>query len=58
MGEPTQPGPSRGWVVAAGGTAVNLCLGILYAWSARDTRAQTPHWCGVWARVRGQHGTE
>ena len=33
MGEPTQPGPSRGWVVAAGGTAVNLCLGILYAWS-------------------------
>ncbi|QEL15940.1 L-lactate MFS transporter [Limnoglobus roseus] len=25
--------PSRGWLVVAAGMAVNLCLGILYAWS-------------------------
>ena len=25
--------PLRGWLVVAAGTAVNLCLGILYAWS-------------------------
>ena len=25
--------PARGYAVVAGGTAVNLCLGILYAWS-------------------------
>src|SRR5579859_8182503 len=25
--------PIRGWVVTFAGTAVNLCLGILYAWS-------------------------
>lgn len=25
--------PGRGWVVTFAGTAVNLCLGILYAWS-------------------------
>ena len=25
--------PARGWVVTGAGTAVNLCLGILYAWS-------------------------
>jgi OFA family oxalate/formate antiporter-like MFS transporter len=25
--------PPRAWVVTAAGTAVNLCLGILYAWS-------------------------
>ena len=25
--------PARAWVVTAAGTAVNLCLGILYAWS-------------------------
>ena len=31
----TQPAqvPTRAWVVTAAGTAVNLCLGILYAWS-------------------------
>ncbi len=27
------PSPSRGWLVVAAGMAVNLCLGILYAWS-------------------------
>src|SRR5262245_9601828 len=25
--------PARAWVVAVAGTGVNLCLGILYAWS-------------------------
>jgi OFA family oxalate/formate antiporter-like MFS transporter len=25
--------PARAWVVTFAGTAVNLCLGILYAWS-------------------------
>src|SRR3954468_15575801 len=25
--------PPRAWLVAGAGTAVNLCLGILYAWS-------------------------
>src|SRR4051794_24782252 len=25
--------PARAWLVVAAGTAVNLCLGILYAWS-------------------------
>ncbi len=25
--------PPRAWVVTFAGTAVNLCLGILYAWS-------------------------
>src|SRR4051812_2611427 len=25
--------PSRAWLVAGAGAAVNLCLGILYAWS-------------------------
>lgn len=27
------PSPARGWTVVAAGVAVNLCLGILYAWS-------------------------
>src|SRR5947209_884739 len=29
---PTRP-PARAWVVTLAGIAVNLCLGILYAWS-------------------------
>src|SRR5436309_1316931 len=32
MSEPARV-PTRAWVVAGAGTAVNLCLGILYAWS-------------------------
>src|SRR5262249_34277053 len=32
MGQP-QTVPPRAWVVTFAGTAVNLCLGILYAWS-------------------------
>src|SRR4051794_17203440 len=30
---PTGTVPGRAWLVAAAGTSVNLCLGILYAWS-------------------------
>ena len=30
---PTTKVPTRAWVVTAAGMAVNLCLGILYAWS-------------------------
>lgn len=29
----SQPSPARGWIVTLSGTAINLCLGILYAWS-------------------------
>src|SRR5262249_39460685 len=32
MGQPSKV-PLRAWVVTFAGTAVNLCLGILYAWS-------------------------
>jgi OFA family oxalate/formate antiporter-like MFS transporter len=32
MSEPVRV-PGRAWTVVAAGTAVNLCLGILYAWS-------------------------
>ncbi|MCK7512923.1 MAG: hypothetical protein MZV70_58830 [Desulfobacterales bacterium] len=33
MSEPSQQVPTKAWVVTFAGTAVNLCLGILYAWS-------------------------
>ncbi len=33
MAEPLQKVPGKAWVVTFAGTAVNLCLGILYAWS-------------------------
>ena len=33
MSVPRQPVRLRAWVVVFAGTAVNLCLGILYAWS-------------------------
>src|SRR4051812_5282829 len=33
MTPPLQRVPGRAWVVTFAGTAVNLCLGILYAWS-------------------------
>lgn len=40
--------PARAWVVAACGTAVNLCLGILYAWSVwkANLLARTGHPAG------------
>ncbi len=33
MAEPGRSVPAKAWVVTFAGTAVNLCLGILYAWS-------------------------
>jgi MFS transporter, OFA family, oxalate/formate antiporter len=33
MISPSARAPARAWVVTFAGTAVNLCLGILYAWS-------------------------
>src|SRR6516162_5032635 len=33
MGVSRQTVPARAWAVTLSGTAVNLCLGILYAWS-------------------------
>jgi OFA family oxalate/formate antiporter-like MFS transporter len=33
MAEPRRSVPAKAWVVTFAGTAVNLCLGILYAWS-------------------------
>src|SRR5262245_56326598 len=33
MTSPSGRAPARAWVVTFAGTAVNLCLGILYAWS-------------------------
>jgi hypothetical protein len=38
MTPPAGP-PARAWVVTAAGTAVNLCLGILYAWSPGTAQA-------------------
>ena len=37
MQEPSEV-PARAWVVTFAGTAVNLCLGILYAWSVWKAR--------------------
>ncbi len=33
MAGPIDKVPGKAWVVTFAGTAVNLCLGILYAWS-------------------------
>lgn len=33
MAQPLEKVPGKAWVVTFAGTAVNLCLGILYAWS-------------------------
>ena len=33
MAEPLAKVPGKAWVVTFAGTAINLCLGILYAWS-------------------------
>jgi OFA family oxalate/formate antiporter-like MFS transporter len=41
MGE-TARVPARAWVVTGAGTAVNLCLGILYAWSVWKARLIAP----------------
>lgn len=33
MAQPLEKVPGKAWVVTFAGTAINLCLGILYAWS-------------------------
>lgn len=33
MNQPLDRVPAQAWIVTAAGTAMNLCLGILYAWS-------------------------
>ena len=33
MAAPMDKVPGKAWVVTFAGTAINLCLGILYAWS-------------------------
>jgi len=33
IAEASSPVPAKAWVVTFAGTAINLCLGILYAWS-------------------------
>jgi OFA family oxalate/formate antiporter-like MFS transporter len=41
MTPPLQRVPGRAWVVTFAGTAVNLCLGILYAWSVWKSKLIT-----------------
>lgn len=33
MSQPLEKVPTKAWIVTFAGTAINLCLGILYAWS-------------------------
>src|SRR5947209_9631481 len=43
MGLPGESVPARAWTVTLAGTAVNLCLGILYAWSVwKDNLIASP----------------
>jgi len=37
MGQTMQKEPTQAWVTVLAGTAINLCLGILYAWSMWGT---------------------
>ena len=41
MMEPTRRVPRQAWIVTLAGMAINLCLGILYAWSVWKTRLTT-----------------
>ena len=42
MPAPLEKVPGKAWVVTFAGTAVNLCLGILYAWSVWNARLTVP----------------
>ena len=42
MAQPLEKGPGKAWVVTFAGTAVNLCLGILYAWSVWGGKLVAP----------------
>lgn len=36
--------PIQAWITVFAGTAINLCLGILYAWSVWKNPWSTPSW--------------
>src|SRR5208282_2678967 len=42
MAAPLEKVPGKAWVVTFAGTAINLCLGILYAWSVWGASLTVP----------------
>lgn len=42
MAAPLEKVPNKAWVVTFAGTAINLCLGILYAWSVWGAKLTVP----------------
>ncbi len=42
MATPIDKVPGKAWVVTFAGTAINLCLGILYAWSVWGAALTVP----------------
>lgn len=42
MAAPLEKVPGKAWVVTFAGTAINLCLGILYAWSVWSAKLTVP----------------
>ena len=42
MPAPLEKVPGKAWVVTFAGTAINLCLGILYAWSVWGAKLTVP----------------
>ncbi|MDY0038915.1 MAG: OFA family MFS transporter [Desulforhabdus sp.] len=42
MAQPVDQVPGKAWVVTFAGTAINLCLGILYAWSVWGGKLVAP----------------
>jgi OFA family oxalate/formate antiporter-like MFS transporter len=42
MAAPLEKVPGKAWVVTFAGTAINLCLGILYAWSVWSSKLLIP----------------
>lgn len=48
--------PARAWAVTAAGTAVNLCLGILYAWSVWKANLVAPDGVAAGTPMTGVNG--
>ncbi len=42
MAAPLEKVPGKAWVVTFAGTAINLCLGVLYAWSVWGAKLTVP----------------
>ena len=42
MAAPLEKVPGKAWIVTFAGTAINLCLGILYAWSVWGAKLTVP----------------